>query len=104
MAMDWANFLSAGGKGAASGISNLFSGGNRKNPADVAGKHLDNMPPFIMELMRKFAEQGDKARGPLHDQYSKLMEDPASVLSGIGKGYTESPGFQFNKSRGWDVR
>lgn len=95
--MDWSNFLSAGGKGAASGIGNLFRGG--KNPSDVAGQHLDNMPPFIMELMRKFAEQGDKARGPLQQQHEQLMNDPSSILSKLGKGYTESPGFQFKKNQ-----
>jgi hypothetical protein len=98
MAMDWANLLTAGGKGAAGGLGNLFGGG-RKNPSDVANQHLDNMPPFIMELMKKFGMQGDEARGPLQEQYQKMMSDPSSILSGLGKGYQESPGYQFNKNQ-----
>jgi|ERR1700761_461496 len=102
MAMDWGNLLTAGGKGAVGGIGKLF-GGNNKNPSDIAGQHLDNMPPFIMNLMRQYAEQGDKARGPLQEQYQQLMRDPSSILSNLGKGYTESPGYQFKKNQALDA-
>lgn len=98
MAFDIGNFLSAGTLGAGKGLKNLL-GGNAKNPADVASQNLSNLPPFLQMLFQNIGNRGEQSAGTLMDQYNKLINDPSSILSSLGKNYQQSPGYQFNKDQ-----
>lgn len=81
--MDWKNWMTAGGASALGGIAgNLFGGW--KNPADKARPYFDQM--------------GNEIRGgyqPWIDYGKSLINDPGGRLNEIGKGYQQSPGFNF---------
>jgi hypothetical protein len=85
----------AGGAGGAigAGLGALFADWN--NPADAAAPWMDKMPDELKKYFNPYIEAGNKALPGLQDQYGKLMNDPGGRLNEIGKGYHQSPGFQF---------
>jgi len=92
--MDWKNWLTAGGAGAAAGIgSALF--GDWKNPADAAMGDMDKIPGQISKYLDPYINQGNEQYGRLNDQYGQLMKDPGGRVNQIGQSYHQSPGFQF---------
>lgn len=82
----------AGGM-AGAGLGALFA--NWDNPADAASPYFDKMPDELKKYFNPYIEAGNKALPGLQDQYGKLITDPGARLNEIGKGYHQSPGFQF---------
>lgn len=74
-------------------LSELFSGG--KNPADAANQYYNQIPGAVNPYYQPYIDQGQNANKTLQEQYNKLLGDPGALYSDLGKGYKESPGYQF---------
>ena len=68
--------------------------GGNKNPAKEANNYLDQIPgamkPYFEPYINKGREAGDKLTG----QYNNMTENPGEFYNNLGKGYTQSPGYQ----------
>lgn len=93
MDFDWTKLATAG---AGSGLTSVFG----SNPSKDASKYLDQIPEAIRPYFQKYIDSGSGALSDLQVQYKDLLGDPGSILSRIGKGYKESPGFEFQKNQG----
>lgn len=84
--MDWKNFMTAGGAGGigmlAGGLGQMFGGW--KNPADKANPYFDKARNEIGQGYDPWIKRG-----------TDLANDPGGKLNEIGKGYHQSPGFEF---------
>lgn len=76
-------------------FSNLFGGGHQKNPADVANDYLNKIPGQVNPYYQPYIDQGREANKHLTEQYGKLTNNPNDLYSELGKGYQQSPGYQF---------
>lgn len=85
--------------GIASGLMSLFGGG-ANNPYDAASKYYDQIPGTMKPYFDQYINSGKNAMGDLEKEYGNLMNDPGSILARLGKGYTESPGFKFERDQG----
>lgn len=65
------------------------------NPADAANPWMDKIPDELKQYLMPYINQGQNAYAGLNNTYSSMMNDPSGVLSKIGAGYKESPGYQF---------
>ena len=76
-------------------LSNAFTGKNR-NPADSAQSYLSQIPDQMKPYFQPYMDQGQKAGQALSGQYDQMTQDPSAFFANLGKGYQESPGYQFN--------
>lgn len=74
-------------------FGDLFSGG--KNPADAANNYLNQIPGAVQPYYQPYINQGQSANQTLQDQYNNLLGNPGDLYSNLGKGYQQSPGYQF---------
>lgn len=95
---DWSKLFGGAG-GIAGGLMGLFGGGG-KNPADASSKYYDQIPDTLKQYLGQYVNSGKNAMGDLEKDYGNLMNDPGSILARLGKGYTESPGFKFERDQG----
>lgn len=65
------------------------------NPADAARPYFDKVPSTLSPYFQPYIDQGQKAGNDAQSQYSRMTSNPADLLSSIGQGYHQSPGFQF---------
>lgn len=95
MAFDMDRMSTMMGVGAmlGSGLGNLFGG--FKNPSKDAMKYMNQMSPQLMQMFAPYINAGNAQINPLQQQYASLMGDPGAMLSKIGAGYKQSPGFDF---------
>jgi len=80
------------------GVQDFLSPGG--NPADAGMGYLDQIEGTIKPYYDPYIKQGRTAMDDLWKQYDILINDPGSIISRLGKGYTESPGFNFEKTQG----
>lgn len=92
---DWVKYFGTGAAGGAA-IGSMF--GNNKNPYDVGSKYYNQIPGQIHGAYDPYINEGQGLG--LKNFYGKMMNDPGSVISQLGKGYTNSPGYQFEKTEG----
>ena len=69
---------------------------NWRNPADVGMGYLGQIPETIKPYLEPYMQAGQWALPRMEQQYGQLMQDPGAVMSRIGAGYQQSPGYQFN--------
>jgi hypothetical protein len=97
MAMSGADFgkfmRGAGYGGIGAGIGSFFGSGN--NPADAAGKYINQIPGAISPYYDPYINAGKGAIPILEGQYGNLLNDPGGMINKIGAGYQQSPGFKF---------
>lgn len=94
------NFGKAGALGSiGSGIASLFFGGNNNNPYDAASSYFNKIPGTVSPYYQPYINAGNQAMGQLQGQYGNLVNDPTAMLNQIGKGYQQSPGFQFQMNQ-----
>ncbi len=75
------------------GLGSLFGGGDREDPMEDASRYLgEGYDPYI--------NAGHDIDPRLHDEFMGLLNDPSGKLNNIGKGFHESPGFQFQLNQG----
>lgn len=65
------------------------------NPADKAMPFLEKIPEAMRPYFEKFINQGGRAGDVLEGQYGAMTKDPSQFFANLGKGYQESPGYQF---------
>ena len=95
--MDWTNFLTAGGSGAAKGIWDMF--GKSPNPANAANQQLDQIPGTIKPYYDPYINAGNQALPGYQQMIEEMMKNPQDIINRLGSGYKESPGFQFRKNQ-----
>lgn len=112
MAFDWSRALSGGASGAASGAAMggpwgaLIGGGLGalggfgRNPEDEARKNLNQIPGTIKPYYEPYIQGGNWAMPQLQQQFGQLMSDPNAVISRLGAGYKESPGYKWRLGQG----
>ncbi len=96
--MDWSDIAKGGAIGGAPMLLNSLFGGN--DAGGDAMKFLDQIPGAMGKYLDPYINAGKGTMTDLQKQYQDLMNDPGSLLSKLGKGYQESPGFQFEKNQG----
>ena len=74
-------------------FSSLFHGG--RNPSYPAQGYLDQIPGITKPYYQPFIDKGKEAGDKLSQQYDDQTTNPGGVYSNLGKGYKESPGYQF---------
>ncbi len=113
--MDWGNFgLGSAAGGFGSGLGAGLFGDLFPNPADKAQGPLGQIPGTISPYYNPYIQAGQGALGQLQGQYGNLlqnggqvqgqynqmMQDPNSIISRIGAGYHQSPGYQWQLGQG----
>lgn len=73
-------------------VANYY--GNKRG-IDTAQKYYDQIPEKIKSYYDDYINRGKETGANLHDTYSDLVNNPSGRLDEIGKGYKESPGYQF---------
>jgi hypothetical protein len=81
-------------------FSNAF--GSHKNPADEANKYLNKIPGETKRYYKPYQEAGNKSLEDLQGRYGELLNDPGALFAELGKGYTQSPGYQLKLQQGLD--
>lgn len=84
--------------GIGAGLGDLFGG--YQNPANAAMPYLNNIQQQLPGYFQPYMQAGQNALGPLQQQYSSLMSNPAGMMNQIGAGYHQSPGYQFQLQQG----
>lgn len=83
------------------GIAGSFLGKqNNKNPADAAMGYYDQIPGTIKPYYDNYIDAGKTSLNSLMGQYQNLINDPGSVMNSIGRGFKESPGYQYRLNQG----
>lgn len=73
----------------------LYKSFNPDDPTKQAQKYMGQIPGTVKPYYDPYIEAGGKSREQLMDEYQQLMENPDEVYNRIGKGYQQSPGYQF---------
>lgn len=98
-----------------SGVAGLFGGGS--NPYDKASQYYNQIPETLRPYFEPYINQGMNTGNQLNQQYGQLtgnlpalqstydqlIHDPGSVMSRIGQGYQQSPGFQWQLNQGMNA-
>ena len=82
---------------------NPFSGGSYKNPADDAMKYLEQIPGEVKPYYDPYINAGGSSLDQLMQQYNMLVNNPGNLMSSIGEGFTQSPGYQFQYNQGMNA-
>lgn len=81
------------------GLANLFGFG-QKDPFKEANKHYGQIPGMMKPYYDPYIQAGQRQIPGLEDEYSKMMQNPGDIISRLGSGYQQSPGFQFQLGEG----
>ena len=76
-------------------LGGLFGGGG-KSPMGAANKYMGQIPDTLRKYLDPYHQAGMRQLPGLEDEYSGLVEDPTAVMNQIGRGYKQSPGYQYN--------
>jgi len=111
MAFDWKRGGSGAMSGAAAGSS--FGpwgaaaggalgavGGFGGNPRDAANKYYDQIPGQMKPYYDPYINAGRSALGKTQGAYGEMMDDPNAIISRLGAGYKESPGYKWQLGQG----
>lgn len=91
-------YLAAGAGGMiGGGLASMF--GNWTNPADEAMPYLEGLPGQMKPYFDPWIDAGKRQIPGLEDEYGKLTGDPGAFINNMGKGYQQSPGFEFAMKR-----
>lgn len=113
---NWGNAFSGGASGAAAGsafgpwgaaaggilggLGGLFGGDNEEKGTD---EWLNQIPEEMRQYLGPYIDAGRGAiphLNELSDEYQKMYQDPNSIISRIGAGYRESPGYKWRLGQG----
>jgi hypothetical protein len=112
MAFDWGNAFRGGATGAAAGsvfpgwgtaigaglgaLSGLFGNDEEEN----TNKLLDQIPDQLKQYIMPYITAGQGALPGLQKEYGNLVSNPNDIISRIGSGYKQSPGYQWRLNQG----
>lgn len=77
------------------GMSGMMGGSN--NPATGAQGILSQIPGQAGGYLKPYMDTAGKMNPMLTGIYEQMMQDPSGFMNTLGKGYTESPGYQYSK-------
>jgi hypothetical protein len=101
MTFDWGNAFRGGMQGGI--LPGVVAGFTNGDPTKRANKYLDQIPDELRKYLMPFINRGNTAGEHLNDisgEYESMYKDPNSIISKIGSGYTESPGFKWRLGQG----
>ena len=95
----------------------LFGMFGSQNPYDSASKYYNQIPGMLQGMFNPYMQMGQQAGQSLQGQYGQLAgllpglmqqygnlaQNPGAVMSQIGAGYQQSPGFQFQLNQGMNA-
>lgn len=84
---------------AAGGALGAFSGFG-DDPEDAAKKYYDQIPGTMKKYYDPYVNAGRNAMGNLQGRYGQMMDNPDDIISRLGAGYQESPGYKFQLQQG----
>lgn len=111
MAFNWGNAFRGGASGAAGGSSfgpwgtaigggiGALSGLFGDDEEEGTNKILDGIPPQLRDLLMPYINQGNAGIGKAGGAYDEML-DPNALISKIGAGYKESPGYKWRLNQG----
>lgn len=70
------------------------------DPSKGAGNYLNQVPGAISPYYQPYVNAGQSQIPGLENQYNGLMNNPGDIISRIGQGYQQSPGFKFQLGQG----
>jgi hypothetical protein len=70
------------------------------NPASGAMGYLDQNPDIYRQYYDPYVQAGQNAMPTLEEQYQMLLSNPDALYSMLGRGYEQSPGYQFQLDQG----
>jgi hypothetical protein len=65
------------------------------NPADSAMQYFNQIPGTMSPYYQPYINSGQNALNTLNTQYSNSVNDPTGEMNNIGRGYQQSPGYQY---------
>jgi len=69
--------------------------GNSGNPYNKAMGYYNQVPGMLEKYFNPYINQGRQDMGELHGQIMGLLNNPDALMNKFGKGYQQSPGYQF---------
>lgn len=66
-----------------------------EDPSKKAMPYLEQIPGQTKPYFDPFINRGNTAGNNLESKYGNLLNDPSGFLNNLGKGYQQSPGFDF---------
>lgn len=75
-------------------------GGFGSDPEDEAKKYLDQIPEALRPYFEKYINAGNRGLEGAEGHYNEMANDPGGLLSKLGAGYKQSPGYQFRLNQG----
>lgn len=87
------------------GLGDLFGAYNigrpqYNNPFNAANPYLQQMGQQGQQMYNPYINAGQGALPSLQNQYGQLVNNPGGVLSSMGAGYHQSPGYQWQLGQG----
>ena len=101
MSFDWGSAFRGGAQGGI--LPGIAAGFLNRDPNKAANKYLDQIPDELKKYLQPYIDAGRGAYGHLNDisgEYEKMYQDPNAIISRIGEGYKESPGFRWKLNQG----
>lgn len=115
MAFDWGNAFRGGTSGAVAGSSfgpwgaaaggglGALTGFFGNDEEKDTNKFLDKIPDELKQYLMPYINAGQGALPHLNDlsgEYENMYKDPNAIISRIGAGYRQSPGYQWKLNQG----
>lgn len=85
--------------GVLGGLGGLFGGG-MQDPSKAAQPYLNKIPGTISPYYQPYINAGNQALPGLQNMYNQMMQDPNAIISRLGAGYQQSPGYQWQLGQG----
>lgn len=89
--------------GVGGGLLGGLTGGSADKDKKKAAKLLDQIPGELRKHLQPYIDAGMLSLDNLRDisnEYQNMYKDPNSIISRIGEGYTQSPGYQWRYDQG----
>lgn len=69
------------------------------SPGDAAAPYLKKAGEDLRLYSNDYIDRGTRAQNTLEDLFKNIRENPQSIMDLLGKGYQQSPGFDWNMKR-----
>lgn len=93
------NPFDAAGLGSMAGGAAYSFFGNPKSPMKEANKYLDQVPGQLHPYYDPYINMGQQTMPTLQNQFEGLINNPSALMSKIGGGYEQSPGYEWQMNQ-----